>query len=92
MRWDQAEPAQNIHQVAVIRHLFNLTLGTDDIMQTCIFRLAFLLCSLALSGCTVLAIADVAVSTTVKVGGAVVGTAIDVTKAGVNAVADSSSK
>ncbi|WP_325393482.1 hypothetical protein [Undibacterium sp.] len=47
---------------------------------------------MALSGCTVLAIADVAVATTVKVGGAVVGTAVDVTKAGVDAVTGSSSK
>lgn len=61
-------------------------------MQTCIYRLAFLLFSFALCGCTVLAIADVAVATTVKVGGAVVGTAVDVTKAGVDAVTGNSSK
>jgi len=48
--------------------------------------LALLLCCLSLNACTVLAIADAAVSTTVKVGSAVVGTAIDVTKAGVHAV------
>jgi hypothetical protein len=45
---------------------------------------------LSLNGCTVIAIADVAVSTTVKLGGAVVGTAIDVTKAGVDVVTGSS--
>ncbi|MEB0214663.1 hypothetical protein [Undibacterium sp. CCC3.4] len=47
---------------------------------------------LSLNGCTVLAIADVAVATTVKVGGAVVGTAVDVTKAGVGAVTGSAAK
>ncbi|MFZ6813011.1 hypothetical protein ACO0K3_00960 [Undibacterium sp. Rencai35W] len=41
------------------------------------------------SGCTVLAVADAAVSTTVKVGSAVVGTAVDVTAAGVRAVTSS---
>lgn len=45
-----------------------------------------LLCCLSLNACTVLAIADAAVSSTVKVGSAVVGTAIDVTKAGVHAI------
>ena len=44
-----------------------------------------------LNACTVLAIADAVVSTTVKVGSAVVGTAIDVTKAGVHAVTSSDS-
>ncbi|MEB0138052.1 hypothetical protein QN363_03355 [Undibacterium sp. CCC2.1] len=60
--------------------------------QTCIKPLFFLLCMLSLNGCTVLAIADVAVATTVKVGGAVVGTAVDVTKAGVGAVTGSAAK
>ncbi|MBR7792576.1 hypothetical protein KDM87_08210 [Undibacterium sp. FT147W] len=50
----------------------------------------FLLCVFPLSACTVIAIADTAVSTTVKVGGAVVGTAVDVTAAGVKAVTKSS--
>jgi hypothetical protein len=54
------------------------------LVRTCIFRVALLLCSLSLNACTVIAIADVAVSTTVKLGGAVVGTAIDVTKAGID--------
>jgi hypothetical protein len=44
---------------------------------------------LTLNACTVLAVADAVVSTTVKVGSAVVGTAIDVTKAGVHAVTSS---
>lgn len=52
-------------------------------------RLALLFCLLTLNACTVLAVADAVVSTTVKVGSAVVGTAIDVTKAGVHAVASS---
>ncbi|MDO8654264.1 MAG: hypothetical protein Q7R66_18995 [Undibacterium sp.] len=43
-----------------------------------------------MNACTVIAIADAAVSTTVKVGSAVVGTAIDVTRAGVNVVTGSS--
>ena len=47
---------------------------------------------LSLQGCTVIAIADAAVSTTVKVGSAVVGTTIDVTRAGVRAVTSSDSK
>jgi hypothetical protein len=55
-------------------------------MRTCIFYLGLLLCTLTLNACTVLAVADAVVSTTVKVGSAVVGTAIDVTKAGVHAV------
>ncbi|MBI3727803.1 MAG: hypothetical protein HY254_05655 [Burkholderiales bacterium] len=38
-----------------------------------------------------IAIADAAVSTTVKVGSAVVGTAVDVTRAGVRAVTSSDS-
>jgi len=59
-------------------------------MRTCISRMFFLLCVFPLSACTVIAIADVAVSTTVKVGGAVVGTAVDVTAAGVKAVTKSS--
>ncbi|WP_423681892.1 hypothetical protein [Undibacterium sp. WLHG33] len=50
-----------------------------------------LLCVFPLNACTVLAIADVAATTTVKVGGAVVGTAVDVTAAGVKAVTKSSS-
>ncbi|MFZ6769263.1 hypothetical protein ACO0LM_19590 [Undibacterium sp. Di26W] len=55
-------------------------------MLTYITRSALLLCLLSLNGCTVLAIADAAVSTTVKVGSAVVGTAVDVTRAGVRAI------
>lgn len=58
-------------------------------MQTSKFYFAVLLCGLScltLNGCTVLAVADAAVSTTVKVGSAVVGTAVDVTRAGVKAV------
>lgn len=46
---------------------------------------------LTLNACTVLAVADAVVSTTVKAGSAVVGTAIDVTKAGVHAVTSSDS-
>lgn len=61
-------------------------------MQTCICRCTFLLSLLSLSGCTVIAIADAAVSTTVKVGSAVVGTAVDVTRAGVRAVTSSDSE
>ncbi|MFZ6658848.1 hypothetical protein [Undibacterium sp. TJN19] len=60
-------------------------------MQTNLYRCIFLLCLLSLNGCTVIAIADAAVSTTVKVGSAVVGTAIDVTRAGVRTVTGSSS-
>lgn len=61
-------------------------------MRTCIYCCAFLLSLLTLSGCTVIAIADAAVSTTVKVGSAVVGTAVDVTRAGVRAVTSSDSE
>ncbi|MBI3284940.1 MAG: hypothetical protein HYZ65_08850 [Burkholderiales bacterium] len=61
-------------------------------MHTCKFYIAILLCCFSLSGCTVLAIADAAVSTTVKVGSAVVGTAVDVTRAGVKAVTSSDAK
>ena len=54
-------------------------------------RLALILSLLAcLSGCSVLAVADAAVTvvaTTVSVGATVVGTAVDVTAAGVKAVA-----
>ncbi len=53
---------------------------------TCIRLLLFLALVNMLSACTVIAIADAAVSTTVKVGSAVVGTAVDVTAAGVKAV------
>lgn len=59
-------------------------------MRTCICRCVFLLSLLSLNGCTVIAIADAAVSTTVKVGSAVVGTAVDVTLAGVRAVTSDS--
>jgi hypothetical protein len=59
-------------------------------MRTCICRCVFLLSLLSLNGCTVIAIADAAVSTTVKVGSAVVGTAVDVTRAGVRAVTSDS--
>ncbi|MBC3936531.1 hypothetical protein H8K47_14265 [Undibacterium sp. CY7W] len=62
-------------------------------MKTTIQRLTLLACGLiALNGCTVIAIADAAVSTTVKVGSAVVGTAVDVTAAGVKAVTNSNEK
>lgn len=60
-------------------------------MRTCIYRCVFLLSLLSLNGCTVIAIADAAVSTTVKVGSTVVGTAVDVTRAGVRAVTSSDS-
>jgi ABC-type uncharacterized transport system permease subunit len=49
----------------------------------------FLFCVFSLNACTVLAVADAVVSTTVKVGSAVVGAAIDVTAAGVHAVTSS---
>ena len=49
-----------------------------------------LLIALQLSACVVVSVADTLVSTTVKVGGAVVGTAVDVTQAGVHAVTGSS--
>lgn len=52
----------------------------------CIRYAVFLALCNQLSACTVIAIADAAVSTTVKVGSAVVGTAVDVTAAGVKAV------
>ncbi|MFZ6863116.1 hypothetical protein ACO0K7_10830 [Undibacterium sp. Ji67W] len=58
-------------------------------MRTCTKIFLFLTYTLSLNGCTVLAIADAAVSTTVHVGTAVVGTAVDVTKAGVGAVTGS---
>ena len=61
-------------------------------MRIYIERLTLLLCILSLSACTVLAVADAMVSTTVKVGSAVVGAAIDVTKAGVHAVAGNDSE
>lgn len=61
----------------------------EENMRTCLFRFALITCLLTLNACTVLAIADAVVSTTVKVGSAVVGTAIDVTKAGVHAVTSS---
>ncbi|MFZ6759674.1 hypothetical protein ACO0K9_20910 [Undibacterium sp. Ji50W] len=61
-------------------------------MLTYITRSVLLLCLLSLNGCTVLAIADAAVSTTVKVGSAVVGTAVDVTRAGVRAITPGTSK
>lgn len=56
-----------------------------------VFRYSFVLflTCLSLNACTVLAIADAAVSTTVKVGSAVVGMAIDVKKAGIHAVTTS---
>lgn len=52
------------------------------------------LCSLSLSGCAVIAVADAAVSvvsTTVSVGAKVVGTTVDVAAAGVRAVLPGSS-
>lgn len=58
-------------------------------MRACAKHFLLLLCAFTLNACTVLAIADAVVSTTVKVGSAVVGTAIDVTKAGVHAVTSS---
>jgi hypothetical protein len=42
-----------------------------------------------LSGCTAIAIVDTVATTTVKAGGAVIGTAIDVTRAGVRAATSS---
>lgn len=42
---------------------------------------------MALNACKVMTVADAVVNTTVKVGSAAVGTAIDMTKAGVHAVA-----
>ncbi|WP_371324154.1 hypothetical protein VX159_01100 [Dechloromonas sp. ZY10] len=59
-------------------------------------RLYAALCLLPLlSGCSVIAVADAAVTvaaTTVKVGATVVETAVDVTAAGVRAVAGSNDK
>ncbi len=60
-------------------------------MRTCFKHFVILFGMLTLNACTVLAVADAVVSTTVKVGSAVVGTAIDVTKAGVHAVTNSDS-
>lgn len=60
-------------------------------MRTWLIHPLLLLCVFILNGCTVLAVADAVVSTTVKVGSAVVGTAIDVTRAGVHAVTSSDS-
>ncbi len=51
--------------------------------------LACLFAALSLQACVVIAVADAAVSTTVKVGSAVVGTAVDVTRAGVRAATGS---
>jgi hypothetical protein len=45
--------------------------------------------TLHLSACVVVSVADTLVSTTVKVGGAVVGTAVDVAQAGVHVVTGS---
>lgn len=58
-------------------------------MKTCISATILLACTLMLSGCTVIAIADTVATTAVKAGGAVVGTAIDVTRAGVKAATSS---
>ncbi len=58
----------------------------EPVLLTDMYRSALLFCLLSLNGCTVIAIADAAVSTTVKVGSAVVGTAVDVTRAGVRAI------
>ena len=58
-------------------------------MRICVKLLPLLACLPMLNGCTVLAVADAAVSTTVHVGSAVVGSAVDVTKAGVSAVTGS---
>jgi hypothetical protein len=60
-------------------------------MRTHLKYVGLLFCVLTLSACTVLAVADAVVSTTVKLGSAVVGTAIDVTKAGVHAVTSNDS-
>jgi hypothetical protein len=60
-------------------------------MRTQLNYLGLSLCMLTLNACTVLAVADAVVSTTVKVGSAVVGTAIDVTRAGVHAVTSNDS-
>ena len=58
-------------------------------MKPCIHILTLLLSSVILSGCTAIAIVDTVATTTVKAGGAVIGTAIDVTRAGVRAVTSS---
>ena len=60
-------------------------------------RVCFLYAAICIlcNGCAVVAVADAAVivvATTVKVGAAVVGTTVDVTVAGVKAVAGSSDK
>lgn len=60
-------------------------------MRTPIEYLGLLFCVLTLNACTVLAVADAVVSTTVKVGSTVVGTAIDVTKVGLHAATSSDS-
>lgn len=59
-------------------------------LKTCRASIVFLLCQLCLSGCAVVAVADAVVTTTVKAGAAVAGTAIDVTRAGVRTVTGSS--
>jgi hypothetical protein len=59
------------------------------------FTLLVACAPLLCSGCAVVTVADAAVSvvaTTVKVGATVVGTAVDVTAAGVKAVVGSSDK
>ncbi|GGX50591.1 hypothetical protein [Undibacterium squillarum] len=58
-------------------------------MKPCIHIATLLLSSLMISGCTAIAIVDTVATTTVKAGGAVIGTAIDVTRAGVRAVTSS---
>ncbi|MCU6433505.1 hypothetical protein LPB67_06885 [Undibacterium sp. Jales W-56] len=58
-------------------------------MQRIYLFLAIVCTTVLINGCTVLAVADAAVSTTVKVGSAVVGTAVDVTAAGVRTVTNS---
>jgi len=58
-------------------------------LKTCKLAIIFLSCQLCLSACTVIAVTDAVVSTTVKAGAAVAGTAIDVTRAGVRAATGS---
>jgi len=61
-------------------------------MRLMIFRLLCLLSMLACGGCSVVAVADAAVTvvaTTVKVGATVAETTVDVAAAGVKAVAES---
>ena len=58
-------------------------------MRTCATYQLLLLYVLTLNACTILAVADAVVSTTIKVGSAIVGTAIDVIKDGVHAVTSS---